>query len=153
VLGAAVLAGFLCAASVPSRANELTETLKGEWSGSGEITLANGKSERIRCRGESRAVSENTVEQFFQCATTDREFNFSTSMHFSEGRARGDWRAPDRSGTLSGPASAGSLRLKLSSASGEGNLSATIGSCKQSVRVTGWSNDLKSLSVNLRKDC
>ena len=153
VLGVAVLAGFLCAGSVSSWANELTDSLKGEWSGSGQITLANGKSERIRCRGESRAVSENAVEQSFHCASADKGFDFSTSMHFSEGRARGEWRAPDRSGTLSGPASPGSLRLQLSSASGEGRLSATIGSCRQSINVTGWSNELKSLSVDLRKDC
>ena len=124
VLGVAVLAGFLCAGSVPSWASEMTDALKGKWSGSGQITLANGKSERIRCRGD-----------------------------FSEGRARGDWQASDSSGTLSGPATPGSLRLLLSSATGEGRLSATIGSCKQSINVTGWSENLKALSVVLRKDC
>jgi hypothetical protein len=153
VFGVAVLAGNLCAAPVPAWASDLTDSLKGEWSGSGQITLANGKSERIRCHGESRAVSENALEQSFHCATADKGFDFSTSMHFSEGRARGDWRAPDRSGTLSGPASLGSLRLQLLSPSGEGRLSATIGTCKQSINVTGWSKDLKSLSVHLRKDC
>ena len=139
--------------SAASSASELTDALKGRWSGSGEITLASGKSERIRCRGESRQVSENAVEQFFHCASTDKVFDFSTSMHFSEGRARGNWSAPDRSGTLSGPASPGSLQLHLASADGEGNLSATIGSCSQSINVTGWSDELKSLSAKLSKDC
>jgi hypothetical protein len=136
-----------------SSASSLTDALKGKWSGSGEIALANGKSERIRCRGDVREVSENAVEQFFQCASTDKEFNFSTSMHFSEGRARGNWSAPDRSGTLTGEASPASLQLHLKSASGDGNLSATIGSCSQSINVTGWSDELKSLSAKLSKDC
>jgi len=153
VLSVAALAVSLGAWCEPSWASELTDALKGRWSGSGAITLANGKSERIRCRGESREVSENAVEQFFHCASTDKAFDFSTSMHFSEGRARGDWRAPDRSGTLSGPASPGSLQLRLSSSSGEGNLSARIGSCSQSINVTGWSDELKSLSADLKKDC
>jgi hypothetical protein len=153
VAGAAALTLTLSAWCEPSSASELTDALKGEWSGSGEIALANGKVERIRCRGESREVSENAVEQFFHCASTDKEFDFSTSMHFSEGRARGNWSAPDRSGTLTGSASPDSLQLRLSSASGEGNLSATIGSCSQSIDVTGWSDDLKSLSAELRKDC
>jgi hypothetical protein len=152
-VGVAVLALSFVGWSAPSSASELTDALKGEWSGSGKIALANGKSERIRCRGETREVSENAVEQFFHCASTDKEFDFSTSMHFSEGRARGDWRAPDRNGTLSGPASARSMRLHLSSSDGEGNLSATIGSCSQSISVTGWSDELKSLSANLSKDC
>ena len=152
-LGVALMVLSLGVWCGPSWASELTDALKGRWSGSGEITLANGKSERIRCRGESREVSENAVEQFFHCASTDKEFDFSTSMHFSGGRARGNWRAPDRSGTLNGPASSGSLRLHLSSADGEGNLSATIGSCSQSINVTGWSDELKSLSAKLSKDC
>jgi hypothetical protein len=152
-IAAAALALSLAGWSGLSSASELTNALKGEWSGSGEIALANGKSERIRCRGESREVSENAVEQFFQCASTDKEFIFSTSMHFSEGRARGNWSAPDRNGTLSGAASPASLQLHLSSASGEGNLSATIGSCSQSINVTGWSDELKSLSAKLSKDC
>lgn len=153
LFGVAALVAGLAAWSEPAWASELTDSLKGRWSGSGEITLANGKSEKIRCRGESREVSENAVEQFFQCASTDKVFDFSTSMHFSEGRARGNWSAPDRSGTLSGPASPGSLQLQLSSSSGEGNLSATIGSCSQSINVTGWSDELKSLSAKLNKDC
>ena len=153
MLGVAALAVSLGAWCEPSWASELTDALKGRWSGSGQITLANGKSERIRCRGEGREVSENAVEQFFHCASTDKAFDFSTSMHFSDGRTRGNWSAPDRNGTLSGSASARALRLRLSSSSGEGNLSATIGSCSQSINVTGWSDELKSLSANLKKNC
>jgi hypothetical protein len=153
VVGVAVLGLSLIGWCGQSSASGLTDALKGEWSGPGQIALANGKSERIRCRGEVRQVSENAVEQFFYCASTDKEFNFSTSMHFSEGRARGNWSAPDRSGTLSGSASTGSLKLHLSSASGEGNLSAEIGSCSQSINVTGWSDELTSLSAQLSKDC
>jgi hypothetical protein len=153
VVAVAALALSCVGWSAASSASELTNALKGRWSGSGEITLASGKSERIRCRGESRQVSENAVEQFFHCASTDKVFDFSTSMHFSEGRARGSWSAPDRSGTLSGPASPRSLQLHLASADGEGNLSATIGSCSQSINVTGWSDELKSLSAKLSKDC
>lgn len=147
------LTAILAVVTVEAHAASLTENLQGEWSGSGEITLASGKSERIRCRGLGRAVSENTIEQQFFCASTDKEFNFFTSIRVSEGRAQGEWKAPDRSGTLSGNASASSMKLHLSSASGEGDLSATIGACSQSLRVTGWSDELKSMSVNLEKEC
>lgn len=145
---AAGLAGtqFAWAAGLPA-------ALEGDWSGSGRITLANGKSERIRCNGSGRQVTENSVEQQFHCASTDKEFDFFTSIHFSGSNARGQWNAPDRSGTLSGQVSSSHMQLRLSSASGEGNLSATIGACSQSLTVTGWSNELKSLSVDLKKDC
>lgn len=151
--GVTALAVILGAWCEPSLASDLTAALKGVWSGSGKIMLAKGKSEKIRCRGNSRELSANSVEQYFHCASTDKEFDFYMLMHFSEGHARGDWRAPDRSGSLSGSASRHSLRLRLSSSSGEGNLSATIGTCSQSINATGWSNELTSLSVDLRKDC
>ena len=147
------LAAILAVVTVEAQAASLAENLQGEWSGSGEITRASGESERIRCRGLGRAVSENTIEQQFFCASTDKEFNFYTSIRVSEGRAHGEWKAPDRSGTLSGEASASSMKLHLTSASGEGDLSASIDACSQSLRVTGWSNELKSMSVSLEKDC
>ena len=147
------LAAILAVVTVEAQAASLAENLQGKWSGSGEIALASGESARIRCRGFGRAVSESTIEQQFFCASTDKEFNFFTSIRVSEGRARGEWKAPDRSGTLSGDASASSLKLHLSSASGEGDLSATIEACSQSLRVTGWSNELKSMSVSLEKEC
>ena len=150
---ALALTTIVTVVAVEANAASFTENLQGEWSGSGEITLVSGKSERIRCRGLGRAVSENTIEQQFFCASTDKDFNFFTSIRVSEGRAQGEWKAPDRSGTLSGSASASSMKLHLSSASGEGDLSATIGACSQSLRVTGWSNELKSMSVNLEKEC
>ena len=136
-----------------SWAASLSATLQGSWSGSGRITLTNGKSERIRCHGSGRQVTQNSIEQQFHCASTEKEFDFSTSIQFSGSTARGHWSAPDKSGTLSGQASTSHMQLHLSSASGSGTLSATIGACSQSLTVTGWSNKLKSLSVNLKKDC
>lgn len=153
VLRALALGAGLSVVLSAAWAASLSANLEGQWSGSGKIILANGKSERIRCSGNGRQMTQNSVEQQFQCASTDKQFFFSTSIQFSGSTARGRWSAPDRSGTMEGTASSSSMRLHLASASGEGDLSATIGACSQSLTVTGWSNELKSLSVSLKKDC
>ena len=150
---ALTLVGGLALMPVAASAASLSENLQGEWSGSGEIARASGETELIRCRGSGRAVSENSIEQHFHCASTDKEFDFFTSIRVSEGRARGEWTAPDRSGTMSGEASPTGMQLHLSSASGEGELSVTIDACSQSLTVTGWSDELKSMSVSLEKEC
>jgi hypothetical protein len=130
----------------------LTEALGGEWSGSGTLKLANGKSERIRCHGEANA-DEALVRQYFSCASTGGKFSFSTSLKFSGNQVSGDWRGPDRSGTLSGRATTGSISLRLVSDTGSGNLRATLSHCAQSLTVTGWSKEMRSLSVRLKKAC
>jgi hypothetical protein len=132
-------------------ANQMTEAMHGDWSGSGTLRLTSGESERIRCHGSGWA-SGNSVSQDFRCASTGNTLYFSTTMHFSGNNVSGEWRGPDRGGTLSGQATASQLRLRLTSASGSGDLTATVGQCSQSLRVTGWSDELRSLSVDLQKE-
>jgi hypothetical protein len=146
-----VLALMVCGSA--SAATSITNRLEGAWSGSGRIVLAKGETEHIRCHGEGRAVSANTIEQHFKCATTAKNLNFSTSLFFSQENVTGTWTAPDGDGTLAGKASSTSIQLTLKSAVGQGHLSATISSCHQSLRVSGWSDEFKSLSVELRKPC
>jgi hypothetical protein len=147
----ALLASF--AGASLAAASPITDALEGEWSGSGTLALANGKTEHLRCRGDGRAVTENTIELEFECASTAKNLDFSTSMRFSSGRAEGTWDAPDRRGTLKGSASARSLSLALSSTEGDGKLTARMGGCGLSFNVTGWSDELKSLSADLKKSC
>jgi hypothetical protein len=148
LLIAAVLLGSVPAAS----ASAVTEVLGGEWSGSGTIRLANGKSERIRCRGKADA-GDAMVHQYFSCASTGGSFSFSTSLKFAGNQVSGDWRGPDLSGSLSGRATTGSISLRLVSDTGTGNLRATLSRCAQSLTVTGWSEAMRSLSVRLKKSC
>lgn len=152
-LSALVVALPLLAAPISTaEASAVTDTLKGQWSGSGTLRLANGKSERIRCHGRVSGGDES-LNQFFNCASTANNFSFSTSLDFSGSRVSGSWRGPDDSGTASGTASAGNMSLRLKSDEGRGNLNATFNRCRLTISVTGWSKTLRSLSVRLRKPC
>jgi hypothetical protein len=147
-------AAFLATTAMIStaEASAITEMLKGQWTGSGTLKLANGKSERIRCHGNASGA-EKSLNQFFNCASTANTFSFSTSLSFSGSRVSGNWRGPEGGGTASGSASSSSMSLRLVSSSGRGRLNATFSSCRLSLTVTGWSTELRSLSVRLRKPC
>lgn len=134
------------------KANTITDTLKGQWAGSGTLKLAKGKSERIRCHGNASA-GDTSLSQLFTCASTGSNFTFSTSLQFSGSKVSGSWRGPDRGGSASGSASSGSMSLRLSSDDGSGNLNATFNRCRLTLTVTGWSKELRSLSVRMRKPC
>ena len=148
----AALLAFAVAAP-PVGASAITDALEGEWSGSGRLTLPSGAAERIRCRGTVRSVTANTVDQKFTCASTGKNFRFSSSLHFSGDRVRGTWEGTGRSGTVTGSATGSSIQARLSGPSGTGNLSASVSGCRQSLRITGFARELKSLSVQLKKAC
>ncbi len=147
----ALLAGAIIAS--PLAASPITDALEGEWSGSGRLTLSSGETERIRCNGTARSTTANTVDQRFNCASTGKNFSFSSSLHFSSNRVRGSWTGSGRSGTVTGRATRSSVRARLVGADGTGNLSASISGCRQTLRITGWTDELRSLSVSLRKKC
>lgn len=148
----AVVLSVVLAIPAPAGASALTDALAGEWSGSGRLTLPNGKTERIRCDGSAHSSTANTVDQSFRCASTSKVFDFSSSLHFSGGRVRGDWRGSGRSGIVSGSATSSSVQLRLTSDGGNGSLSASVSGCRQSLNVSGFAEEMRSLSVQLRKD-
>ena len=133
-------------------ASAITDMLKGQWSGSGTLKLANGKSERIRCHGNASG-GEKSLSQLFNCASTASNFSFSTSLSFAGSKVSGNWHGPEGGGTASGSASSSSMSLRLVSSSGRGRLNATFSTCRLSLTVTGWSSELRSLSVRMRKPC
>jgi len=135
-----------------AEASVITDKLRGQWAGSGTLKLANGKNERIRCHGNASG-GETSLSQFFTCASTANNFSFSTSLAFSGSKVSGDWFGPEGGGTASGSASSSSMSLSLVSTNGRGRLSATFSSCRLSLTVTGWSTELRSLSVRMRKPC
>ncbi len=146
-----LLAGAIIAS--PLAASPITDALEGEWSGSGRLTLSSGETERIRCNGTARSTTANTVDQKFNCASTGKNFSFSSSLHISSNRVRGTWNGSGRSGTVTGSATRSSVKVRLVGGDGAGNLSASISGCRQNLRITGWSDEMRSLSVSLKKKC
>jgi len=152
LLAAAVSLAVTFAPISTAGASAITDMLKGQWNGSGTLKLANGKSERIRCHGNVTA-GDTSLSQLFNCASTANNFTFSTSLEFSGSRVSGDWHGPDRSGTASGRASTSNMSLRLKSDDGGGNMNASFNRCRFTLTVTGWSKELRSLSVRMRKPC
>lgn len=155
ILRALALASLVVTAAVPAHAHPLAKALAGEWSGSGRLTLPDGKTERIRCKGSGRSVTENTIDESFECASTAKTFRFTASLHISEsGNARGTWTGSGRNGTALGTATRSSVRVNLTSSDGSGSLSSRVSGCSQSLTISGFANEMRSLSVQLSKeDC
>src|SRR5438445_10191569 len=77
----------------------------GNWTGQGKITVQNGSSERIRCRGTYRAgESGMTLSLSLRCASDSYKFELASDVTYDGGAISGSWNETTRqvNGSLSG---------------------------------------------------
>src|SRR4051794_12536840 len=66
--------------------------LTGAWSGQGKITVQNGSSESIRCRGSYRAgASGTTLKLGLRCASDSYKFELASDITYDGGNISGSW--------------------------------------------------------------
>jgi hypothetical protein len=100
-------AAFFAAASLQAAyAESALRPLAGYWLGAGTISMKNGTSERIRCRG-SYAISPagNALNQSLLCASDSYKFNVKSDVfETAPGVLTGSWAETTRNanGQLSG---------------------------------------------------
>ena len=64
----------------------------GSWAGQGKITVQNGSSERIRCRGTYRAGETGTTLSIsLRCASDSYKFELASDVTYDGGAITGSW--------------------------------------------------------------
>ena len=125
----------------------------GAWSGSGTIATTNG-SEKIRCRAVY-AVNDGGagLQQNLICASDSYRFEVTSSIMASANQLSGSWREVTRgaAGSLSGLASAGQFRAKVSGAGFSAAISVASGANRQTVTITPQGTDVKNVSMVLHR--
>ncbi len=138
VLGPIVLfAGLLGAASSAQAAGPFAG-LESYWSGEGTISVANGTSERIRCRG-SYAVEAGgaALNQSLRCASDSYRLEISSNVVASGSTVSGSWSESTRSasGNISGHISGGQISATVAGAGFTAGLSLSTRGKVQSVTI------------------
>ena len=150
---AAVLVAWLAVAAwVPAHAASPFAGLSGSWSGSGHIRLDNGKTEGIRCSASYAPRGGAALVLSLRCASQSNRIELRASLVSNGERLSGTWeeRSYNASGSVSGVASGGSLRLSIGgSLSGYMLVTTTGGSQSISVRTDGAG--FRGVSISLRR--
>ena len=106
VLAAAGSAMLLCAGAFPVEAAEgAFAGMTGYWSGGGTISVANGTSERIRCKAQYAVDGSGTnLNQSLRCASDSYKFEVSSNLANAGGTISGSWMETTRNagGNVSG---------------------------------------------------
>jgi len=128
--------------------------LSGSWSGSGTVSLANGSSERIRCRANYRVGGDGTsLQQELRCASDSYRFELRGDVTYYAGQISGTWSEVTRNtgGSVSGRASDGLVQAIVNGPAFAASLAVTTRGDRQSVHIRSDSTELSSVTITLSR--
>ncbi len=112
--------------------------LAGSWNGTGNISLADGRREAIRCRSVNNVSGSGTqLQQTLRCASASYNFTFQSNVESRGGAVSGTWTESTRniSGQVSGHASGGQIQVTVSGPNFAAGLSLVARGNRQSVSI------------------
>ena len=159
-LAGAALALFLI--SSPASAQSPAEAavggtfagLGGNWSGTGTITVADGGSERIRCRATYNVGAGNmTLQQNLRCASDSYKFELQSEITYDSGTISGSWNEASRQiyGQLTGRATATHIQATAQTVGFTAALSLTTRGNSQSVSIKSPGSEISEVSISLAR--
>lgn len=126
--------------------------MAGSWSGAGTVQFEGGRAERLSCRGHYTGKSQG-VGIALRCASASAKIDLRSTLTYRSGRVFGSWeeRTFNASGSASGRASIGSLRLAISGSGLSGSMSVSFGRASQSISVRISGTSLRGVSISLHR--
>jgi hypothetical protein len=143
---------LVCALTAPAWAATPFAGLSGSWSGSGQIRLDNGRSEGIRCSASYVPRAGTSLGLSLRCASQSNRIELRASLSSRGDRLSGSWeeRSYNASGSVSGVAFGGTLRLSISG-SLTGVMLVTTRGGVQSISVRTDAGGFQGVNISLRR--
>ncbi len=129
--------------------------LSGHWSGAGTVTLANGATERLRCKvAYAVNAAGKMVDQTLRCASDSYRVELNSNVISKGGLLSGSWTETTRglSGNISGHATGAEILANVAGAGFTARLDVRTHGDRQSVTIRPQGNsDVAAVSIALRK--
>lgn len=153
---AALLACALSAfAALTADAASPLAQLNGSWSGSGQISLTDGKSEGLKCTAYYTPKDGGAeVGVALRCASASNKVELRAKLVSDGSRLSGSWeeRTFNASGTVTGQASPTQIKLAINGGGFSGSMAVTTTGKSQVVSVSTQGLALKGVSIKLQRD-
>ncbi|MGI9521032.1 MAG: hypothetical protein ACR2PG_05215 [Hyphomicrobiaceae bacterium] len=129
------------------------DALRGAWRGTGQLRLASGRTERLRCRAYyNPKESGRRLGMAVRCASSSYKFELRSKLTAKGNRVSGTWE--ERSFNASGRAF-GSLRPGRLALTATGSIRASLlvsfSRNRQTVRLSSATGEFRRLVLTLRK--
>jgi hypothetical protein len=128
--------------------------LAGSWSGQGKITVQNGTSERIRCRGTYRAgETGTTLSLSLRCASDSYKFELGSDITYAGGAITGSWNEATRSiyGQLAGRVNGSNISAQASAVGFNASLSIVTKGNSQSVAIRSPGSEISEVTISMAR--
>lgn len=139
----------------PLAANEPTfAPFNGTWSGTGQIMLDNGASERIKCNAYYTPKDSGAgLGLAIRCASTSYKIELRSQLKSQGARISGTWeeRNFNAAGDVNGQASGSRISLNVAGGGMTGTMNVMSSGTTQSVMITTQGTGLKSVSISLSR--
>ena len=138
LLAAAFAAPLLLAVSSAAGGDTPFAALDGAWTGSGNVKLENGKTERLKCKGYYNAKDGGTgLGIAINCGNPSFKINMRATLTYAGGQVSGTWeeREFNQTGNVTGKATADKLSLAIAGAI-SGTMSISMAGTAQTVSIS-----------------
>lgn len=128
--------------------------LAGSWAGQGKITVQNGSSERIRCRGNYRdGGGGTTLTISLRCASDSYKFELASDVTYDNGSISGSWNETSRSvyGQISGRATPTSITAQASAVGVTASISIATRGNSQNVSIRSPGSEISDITVTMSR--
>lgn len=148
---------FACAAlaltAVAAQAQSPFAALAGTWTGSGTINLANGSTERIRCRATYAVPVPTNLQQNLRCASDSYNFDLSGNVIYQGGQIGGTWSEATRNigGNVTGRISGNHIQAVVDGAGFRAGLSLVTRGNSQAVTITSQGSEFSGVTISLSR--
>jgi hypothetical protein len=125
----------------------------GAWTGTGTVSLADGSTERIRCKANYR-VNPNglSLKQTLDCASDSYKFDLTSDVTSNGDRISGNWSEKSRNifGNLQGTAGGGTIEVFVEANGFAANLTLHTTGNKQTVQISS-KGEIRGVNITMTK--
>jgi len=146
--------GLCMLANNAARAETPFAQFAGSWSGQGKITVQNGASERIRCRGTYRAGGSGmTLSLSLRCASDSYRFELASDVTYEGGSISGSWNETSRQvyGQITGRATANNITAQASAVGFNASLVIATRGNNQTVAIRSPGSEISEVTISMAR--
>ena len=155
LLGSAVVAASMMLLASPGQAQTGPfANMAGAWTGTGQILIADGASERIRCRATYTVEGTGSaLNQVLRCASDSYRFDLTTNVTASGNTLSGIWSETSRNvnGTLGGKINGGDISALVEANGFAASFSMRTSGNKQTIAIRSQNTDLRGVDITLTR--
>lgn len=153
VIAASCMSVLTVVGATPAIADTPFAGLNGTWRGGGQIRLAGGSTEALKCVAYYTPKDASNVGLAIRCASASNKIELRANLAAQGGRVSGSWeeRTFNAAGEVTGQVTGTRIMLSIVGGGFSGSMSVSTTGSNQTVSITTEGIGLKGVNISLSK--